>query len=240
MFTDSDGDGMSDDFENKNGLDYSDPTDADADLDGDGLSNVEEMNSGTNVSKADTDQDDMSNADDVMSSSSSDESNGLNSSSSNEINTDKDSKQVSETNALNSETNNTNSNSKSIQNSSVVKTNSSDVSVSSFKSGDNIYYFNSGSSYININDKLLSNISKELLSTSLSITLIGHTDNSGSEELNNILSLDRANQVSNYFINKGIPKSRITTKGQGESEPLFTNDTEENKRKNRGVQIILN
>ena len=53
------------------------------------------------------------------------------------------------------------------------------------------------------------------------------------EELNNILSLDRANQVSNYFVNKGIPKSRITTKGQGELEPLLTNDTEENKRKNR-------
>jgi len=232
MFTDSDGDGMSDDFENENGLDYSDPTDADADLDGDGLSNVEEMNSGTNVSKADTDGDVKSDADDVISSSSTKDE-------SNEINVDKDSKQVSETNALNSETNNSNSNSKSIQNSSVVKTNSSDVSVSSFKSGDNIYYFNSGSSYININDKLLSNISKELLSTSLSITLIGHTDNSGSEELNNILSLDRANQVSNYFINKGIPKSRITTKGQGELQPLFTNDTEENKRKNRRVQIIL-
>ena len=218
---------MSDYFEKSNGLDPSDPIDADADSDGDGLSNLEEMNSGTNVSKADGDV--KSDADEFISSTS-------NKDESNESTFNKDNKEVSEINAVNSKSNNSNSN----QNISVGKTNSSDVSVSSFKSGNNIYYFNSGSSYININDKLLSNISIELLSNSLSIILIGHTDNSGSEELNNILSLDRANQVSNYFINKGISKSRITTKGQGELEPLFNNDTEENKRKNRRVQIILN
>ena len=260
-FDDTDGDGMSDNFENSNGLDSNDPSDADADNDGDGLSNLEEMNAGTDVSNSDTDGDGQSDAAEILSSSNPndvsnkfddtdtdgmtdnfDESNSLGSSNTENEVAEKIIDEVSKSDEMNSETNNLSpsSNSKPNQKLSVSNTNSSsNVSISSFKSGDNIYYFNSGSSYINANNKLLNNVVNELLSTSSSITLVGHTDNSGPEGLNNILSLDRANQVSNYFINKGISKSRITTKGQGELEPLFTNDSEENKRKNRRVKIIF-
>ncbi len=59
---DLDGDGLSDDFERLNGLDPQDPTDAELDPDGDGLSNLEEFLAGTSIFAEDTDADGISDA----------------------------------------------------------------------------------------------------------------------------------------------------------------------------------
>ena len=56
---------------------------------------------------------------------------------------------------------------------------------------------------------------------------------------NQVLSQNRAVNVRNYFISKGIDPSRLTGKGYGETKPVESNNTEEGRTKNRRVAIIL-
>ncbi|GEM_PF-1081587 len=69
------------------------------------------------------------------------------------------------------------------------------------------------------------------------IIVSGHTDNVGSKKYNYQLSLKRASAVANYLISKGIPKEKVEIVGYGESRPLYPNNTEENRAKNRRVEI---
>lgn len=71
------------------------------------------------------------------------------------------------------------------------------------------------------------------------ILVIGHTDSTGPEDYNMELSLARANSVRNYMVRKGIPASRIATRGKGELEPIADNSTPEGRAKNRRVEIYL-
>lgn len=71
------------------------------------------------------------------------------------------------------------------------------------------------------------------------VTIIGHTDSSGSDAVNNPLSLDRAASVRNYITTKGVASSRIAIDGRGSREPLVANDTAANKAKNRRVEIYV-
>jgi OOP family OmpA-OmpF porin len=65
----------------------------------------------------------------------------------------------------------------------------------------------------------------------------GHTDSVGSEQYNQRLSERRAAAVKEYLVSKGIPASKITTIGKGESQPVATNKTAEGRQKNRRVDI---
>ncbi len=71
------------------------------------------------------------------------------------------------------------------------------------------------------------------------VTIIGHTDSSGSDAVNNPLSLKRANSVRDYLGTKGVASSRIATEGRGSREPLVANDTKANMAKNRRVEIYV-
>ncbi|QVL45206.1 MAG: OmpA family protein [Methylophilaceae bacterium] len=71
------------------------------------------------------------------------------------------------------------------------------------------------------------------------LTIIGHTDSSGSDAVNNPLSLRRANSVRDYLGTKGVVSSRISTEGRGSREPLVANDTKANMAKNRRVEIYV-
>jgi outer membrane protein OmpA-like peptidoglycan-associated protein len=72
------------------------------------------------------------------------------------------------------------------------------------------------------------------------IEIAGHTDNEGSDQrLNQRLSEFRAKVVANYLFNKGIASDRIITIGKGSSEPIVANDTDENKAKNRRIEIMI-
>jgi outer membrane protein OmpA-like peptidoglycan-associated protein len=71
------------------------------------------------------------------------------------------------------------------------------------------------------------------------IEVQGHTDDKGTEDYNQKLSVNRASAVSNYLSQKGISKSRLTTKGYGETGPKYSNDTEEGRAKNRCVEFHI-
>jgi OOP family OmpA-OmpF porin len=65
----------------------------------------------------------------------------------------------------------------------------------------------------------------------------GHTDSVGSDAYNQRLSERRAAAVKEYLVSKGIPATKITTIGKGESQPVATNKTAEGRQKNRRVDI---
>ena len=65
----------------------------------------------------------------------------------------------------------------------------------------------------------------------------GHTDSIGTDAYNQRLSERRAAAVKDYLVSKGIPASKITTIGKGESQPVATNKTAEGRQKNRRVDI---
>ena len=69
------------------------------------------------------------------------------------------------------------------------------------------------------------------------LLIVGHTDNVGSEKFNLTLSKNRANAVSTELKYFGVARSRISIKGKGENQPAVSNTTEENRSKNRRVEI---
>ena len=73
----------------------------------------------------------------------------------------------------------------------------------------------------------------------INILITGHTDNSGKEEYNLQLSINRAKAVADYLIDKGILPKRIKYEGKGSSYPIATNDTDEGKEMNRRVEITI-
>jgi len=74
--------------------------------------------------------------------------------------------------------------------------------------------------------------------TSLKISIEGHTDNVGNLQSNQTLSENRAKAVMNAIISKGIDKSRLSSKGWGQTKPIDDNKTEDGKAKNRRVEIV--
>ncbi|WP_296620023.1 OmpA family protein [Marivirga sp.] len=71
----------------------------------------------------------------------------------------------------------------------------------------------------------------------IEVVIIGHTDSTGPEEYNQMLSEKRAQSVVVYLTNNGIKKVRLEYLGKGESEPAYPNDTRENRAKNRRVNF---
>lgn len=71
------------------------------------------------------------------------------------------------------------------------------------------------------------------------VTVIGHTDSTGSDAVNNPLSLNRAASVRDYLASRSVSSSRVAIEGRGSREPLVANDTTANKAKNRRVEIFV-
>ncbi len=71
------------------------------------------------------------------------------------------------------------------------------------------------------------------------VTIIGHTDSSGSDAVNNPLSVNRAAAARDYLVTRGVSSQRITIDGRGSREPIAANDNAANRAKNRRVEIFV-
>lgn len=71
------------------------------------------------------------------------------------------------------------------------------------------------------------------------ILMIGHTDDRGSKQYNQGLSVRRADAVKNYAVSQGLTAARVKTDGKNFSEPIADNETEEGRSQNRRVEIVI-
>ena len=71
------------------------------------------------------------------------------------------------------------------------------------------------------------------------VAIIGHTDNTGSDAVNNPLSFNRANATRDYLVSRGVSPTRIATDGRGSREPVADNATAAGRAANRRVEIYV-
>ncbi|MBT8092086.1 MAG: OmpA family protein [Gammaproteobacteria bacterium] len=71
------------------------------------------------------------------------------------------------------------------------------------------------------------------------IEITGHTDSSGDETWNQILSLERAKAVADYLAARGIARERLVVKGAGSSEPVADNARRYGRSLNRRIEIVM-
>ena len=73
----------------------------------------------------------------------------------------------------------------------------------------------------------------------MKIEISGHTDDKGSGEYNQKLSENRDKAVVDYLVENGINKERMKFKGDGETNPIATNETEEGQQLNRRIEFKI-
>jgi outer membrane protein OmpA-like peptidoglycan-associated protein len=71
------------------------------------------------------------------------------------------------------------------------------------------------------------------------VTIIGHTDTTGSDAVNNPLSIDRADAARDYLVSRGVARTRILTDGRGSREPVADNNSAQGRGENRRVEIYV-
>ncbi len=71
------------------------------------------------------------------------------------------------------------------------------------------------------------------------VQIVGHTDSTGGDAVNNPLSVARAQATRDYLVERGVQSSRISIDGRGEHQPIATNDTDTGRARNRRVEIFV-
>ncbi len=71
------------------------------------------------------------------------------------------------------------------------------------------------------------------------VTIIGHTDNTGSDAINDPLSVNRAAATRDYLVARGVSASRIAIDGRGSREPIADNYTAAGRAQNRRVEVFV-
>jgi len=71
------------------------------------------------------------------------------------------------------------------------------------------------------------------------VRIIGHTDSTGTDAINNPLSVNRAASTREYLVARGVPMNRIAIDGRGSHEPVADNGTAQGRAMNRRVEIFV-
>lgn len=71
------------------------------------------------------------------------------------------------------------------------------------------------------------------------VRIVGHTDSTGSDAINEPLSLDRADSARDYLASRGVDSRRIVVAGRGSREPVADNSSDAGRARNRRVEIFL-
>lgn len=71
------------------------------------------------------------------------------------------------------------------------------------------------------------------------VRIVGHTDSTGNDAINDPLSVNRASSVRNYLVARGVASNRIAIDGRGSREPIADNATEAGRARNRRVDIYV-
>lgn len=71
------------------------------------------------------------------------------------------------------------------------------------------------------------------------LVIIGHTDSVGTDGYNQSLSERRANSAASFLSSEGVARSRIITRGLGETEPVQPNATDSGRQANRRVEVAI-
>ena len=77
------------------------------------------------------------------------------------------------------------------------------------------------------------------LDPTMRVRIVGHTDSTGNDAINNPLSVDRAQSVRDYLAGRGVSPARVETTGRGSHEPVADNGSEAGRAQNRRVEIFL-
>ncbi|GGY08911.1 hypothetical protein GCM10007386_44240 [Pseudoduganella dura] len=71
------------------------------------------------------------------------------------------------------------------------------------------------------------------------VTIIGHTDSTGSDSINQPLSVERASHTRDYLASRGVSPTRVVVEGRGSREPIASNDDNSGRARNRRVEIYV-
>lgn len=71
------------------------------------------------------------------------------------------------------------------------------------------------------------------------LLIVGHTDNTGSDRINNPLSYNRAASVRTFLLSQGVAETRMKVEGKGSTEPVADNSTVVGRRDNRRVEVYI-
>jgi len=74
---------------------------------------------------------------------------------------------------------------------------------------------------------------------SMEVRIVGHTDSTGSDAINNPLSVNRAQSARDYLVSRGVSASRMVIDGRGSREPIADNASESGRARNRRIDIFL-
>ena len=85
-------------------------------------------------------------------------------------------------------------------------------------------------------DRLASTLNQHPVTT---VTIVGHTDSTGSDAVNDPLSINRASATRDYLVQRGVSAQRIAVDGRGSRQPVADNSTASGRAMNRRVEIFV-